>query len=280
MSLTSFALTSPSSRTSPRAKVAGCALCGGTCTSLATIRPLWLFRPLTSAPLIDGRASSSLPLWPTVTVTGNDNRAGLSLTSGDGLATAVREPWPTPMSADSARGSDTFARGNLTLTGAARQWPTPTASEYGSSNNGNPHDGRGSYATKGKPSLAAEARQWATPTARDDTRGAWKGESPPKRGRPLTEQVAIAWGTPTASMGHKGTRSKIAEKQRGRLDEQIAGSLNPEWVEMLMGFPRGWTDISGPPAEAPTSTPTKRPARSRRGRVATEPSESRDSATP
>lgn len=31
--------------------------------------------------------------------------------------------------------------------------PTPTASRYGTSNNGDPHDGRGSYNLKGKASL-------------------------------------------------------------------------------------------------------------------------------
>lgn len=36
------------------------------------------------------------------------------------------------------------------LTDAIRQWPTPTASEYGSSNNGCPGDGRETYATAGK----------------------------------------------------------------------------------------------------------------------------------
>src|ERR1700744_958687 len=36
--------------------------------------------------------------------------------------------WPTPMTADGARGSETFVRGNLTMLGAARMasWPTPT----------------------------------------------------------------------------------------------------------------------------------------------------------
>jgi hypothetical protein len=28
------------------------------------------------------------------------------------------------------------------------------------------------------------------------------------------------------------------------------GKLNPEWVEALMGFPNGWTDIDGKPASA------------------------------
>ena len=38
-------------------------------------------------------------------------------------------------------------------------WPTPTASEYGSSNNGCPGDGRETYATAGKASLSTMARR-------------------------------------------------------------------------------------------------------------------------
>ena len=54
-------------------------------------------------------------LWPTPTVTGNNNRAGVSAKSGDGLATAVRkaELLPTPMARDAMRGgatAETMAR--------------------------------------------------------------------------------------------------------------------------------------------------------------------------
>jgi hypothetical protein len=41
---------------------------------------------------------------------------------------------------------------------APPMWPTPTASPYGSRNNGDPHDGRTEYATKGAPSLDTMAR--------------------------------------------------------------------------------------------------------------------------
>ena len=45
--------------------------------------------------------------------------------------------------------------------------PTPSASSYGTSNNGCPGDGRKEYRTKGKPSLETMARKnlWPTPTA-------------------------------------------------------------------------------------------------------------------
>lgn len=47
------------------------------------------------------RLSNAVASWPTPTLCGNDNRAGLSPASGDGLATAVKA-WPTPAAADAA----------------------------------------------------------------------------------------------------------------------------------------------------------------------------------
>jgi hypothetical protein len=41
---------------------------------------------------------------------------------------------------------------------AASLWPTPTASRYGSGQNGNPRDGREAYRGRGKPSLDTLAR--------------------------------------------------------------------------------------------------------------------------
>lgn len=61
------------------------------------------------------------------------------------------------------------------------------------------------------------------------------------------------WPTPTA-MDAKGldrnfrknatpTRSILLSQKVAMLSEN-AGQLNPEWVEWLMGFPIGWTDLN------------------------------------
>ena len=89
--------------------------------------------------------------WPTPTVCGNYNRKGLSKTSGDGLATAVKK------------------------------------------------------------------KTWLTPLARD-----WKGSS----GRSLK---GLEMDLPTAV-------------KRGGGQTQPT-TLNPNWVEWLMAFPIGWTDL-------------------------------------
>jgi hypothetical protein len=33
-------------------------------------------------------------------------------------------------------------------------------------------------------------------------------------------------------------------KEKGRLAGHSGGSLNPTWVEWLMGYPKGWTDLN------------------------------------
>lgn len=61
-----------------------------------------------------------------------------------------------------------------------------------------------------------------------------------------------SWPTPVASMA-KGsspgslTRKSGRDRSRNRLDHAVmalhGGPLNPEWVEWLMGWPIGWTDL-------------------------------------
>jgi hypothetical protein len=63
------------------------------------------------------------------------------------------------------------------------------------------------------------------------------------------------WPTPTAWLGRRPVHANgIAERfwnpdRSNELSDALAasgtrGSLNPTWVEWLMGFPLGWTDLS------------------------------------
>jgi len=69
----------------------------------------------------------------------------------------------------------------------------------------------------------------------------------------LESEVARSlWPTPT-TRDHKGERKPETLKASGRgatnsLNDALTcqgqyGSLNPMWVEWLMGFPEGWTDL-------------------------------------
>ena len=70
----------------------------------------------------------------------------------------------------------------------------------------------------------------------------------------LVELTSGIWPTPRASewkgTGPLGSKSHNHRLEKGYLDatvqeeEQATGKLSPLWVEWLMGFPPGWTDIS------------------------------------
>ncbi len=120
--------------------------------------------------------------------------------------------------------------------------PTPTASTYGTSQNGTPGDGRESYKGKGKPSLAMMARKnlWPTPRANDaEKRGDFDATNP-RNGLPAAVKL---WSTPTASEGHKGSPARKYGDGTMTLTAQVGGSLSPMWVEWLMGYAIGHTEL-------------------------------------
>ena len=39
-------------------------------------------------------------------------------------------------------------------------------------------------------------------------------------------------------------KDSTVDRGKGNLGEVIGGKLNPDWVEWLMMFPVGWTDLS------------------------------------
>jgi hypothetical protein len=87
-------------------------------------------------------------------------------------------------------------------------WPTPRYQE------------RGSYQAKGDQAwltLTGAVRLYPTPTAMNKTGGA----------------ALCKWG---GSGARERLRQIISETE-------INGALNPMWVEWLMGFPLGWTDL-------------------------------------
>jgi hypothetical protein len=124
--------------------------------------------------------------------------------------------WPTPRAAEA--GPD-FAKMKRSKTGISLQtavamWPTPRAANPGSRPNG-----------KGGKILAEEVaiteglrergQTFATPKSRD-----WKGQS---------------------QRGIHAPGDALPNMDRGD-GKPIGGSLNPTWVEWLMGWPLGWTD--------------------------------------
>lgn len=121
-------------------------------------------------------------------------------------------------------------RGNPTLKGAVlgEMWPTPTVQDAH-------NDGSASQVGRNSPPLNAAVKMVPTPRA--------------TRGGSATETVRM-WRTPQANEGTAGgsmpARSPAGGHSvylRDQIREQDGGQLNPMWVEWLMGFPIGWTDL-------------------------------------
>jgi hypothetical protein len=52
------------------------------------------------------------------------------------------------------------------------------------------------------------------------------------------------WPTPTARDWKDSGNFTIRERSQGpSLPMAVGGPLNPTWVEALMGFPLGWTEL-------------------------------------
>lgn len=112
---------------------------------------------------------------------------------------------------------------------ASSSWPTPTTKGL---------DG-GSNSRK-----AAHARQrWPTPRANDAEKRGNIAEDP-RNGLP----AAVKYNTPRAQDWKQSSDNPAffeKHKDRTQLPFQVGGRLNPIWTEWLMGFPEGWTAISG-----------------------------------
>jgi hypothetical protein len=123
--------------------------------------------------------------------------------------------WPTATAKDAASSGTRKDASNFTLTDrAVRQplWTTPTQDDAG---------GRTTRYAQGGPALGVQTGHWASPVARD-----YRSAHENDRNGSLPIQ---ATGHPTEAM-----------KANGRV------SLNPLFVEWLMGWPRGWTDSGSP----------------------------------
>jgi hypothetical protein len=89
---------------------------------------------------------------------------------------------------------------------------------------------------------------WPTPTASLGTKG---GRITPRKGREggtLIEAVAARmYPTPAARDYRSPNKKTYAERGGGTKGEQlpnfVGGLLNPTWVEWLMGWPIGWTEL-------------------------------------
>ena len=167
---------------------------------------------LTPAPLTGENASGFLP---TPTTIDSGSRFNKSQSEGAALrptlgAMARFDLWPTPQAHDCHPGNPARVgrfgtkHGGRNLNDEVAMWPTPLATD---GKNGGPNQRGG----KGDLRLASAVHQFATPQSRDHRTGQPHRFENPDRTK--------------------------------NLNDQIGGQLNPPWVEWLMGWPIGWTDL-------------------------------------
>lgn len=172
--------------------------------------------------------SSRLPpgkwsrIWSAQAITSSCSILKLRLselgTGGQGCSSPGSQMWPTPTRMDYAKElmrstqQKAGSRRSLDLPSAVRLWPTPRANEY-------------------KDTLQS------VPPSRQKDPGKCN----------LTQAIAMdqMLATPCARDYRTGQRKRYDNPGRANnLNDQIGGQLNPTWVEWIMGFPPGWTDLN------------------------------------
>jgi hypothetical protein len=169
-------------------------------------------------PRIDGSGSSS---WPTP--------AACNPNDGEGLGTWLERRDRLKATHRNGNGCGT------PLAIAAQMWPSPWVTD-GSK------DGPNQRGSKGDLMLPSAVQMWPTPSGAAAKQG--QTEADGKRGQTLVGAAREQdWPTPTTQDAHNtGSQSQQA-RNTPPLNAAVGGCLNPAFVEMLMGFPVGWTDV-------------------------------------
>lgn len=140
----------------------------------------------------------------------------------------------------------------LTIATDSSFWPTPDASV----STGNNRGGQQGRVGKDRPCLARMGMYWQTPRATDGDKG---GPNQTSGGQPsLVNQARRMWPTAAAAHDAKDTGAKTEYERKSPgptatgllLQMQMSGArllpkdrtLNPRFVEWLMGWPIGWTN--------------------------------------
>jgi hypothetical protein len=238
---------------------------GMTVSGVLYLQPAWV--PIT------GETESLL--WPTpttqevehskakLTETGRRKSKDGTTSYSLGLADSVRM-WPTPTAVTRPmEGNVRMFRAKIQLGEMTEQeaeailgksvweaqgkipasWPTPTASDY--------IERKSTQQTPGSMhsvSLPDAVKMWPTPTV-DDANNV---NPKPNRFHGLVAEVNQYPTMSALGMGNTGSRQKLqklvndgslTDAEKRGMTAGNGGKLNPTWVEWLMGFPLGWTDL-------------------------------------
>jgi DNA-cytosine methyltransferase len=241
------------------------------------------------AAVTDEASEESHRMWPTPnsspatasqTVEATQRlRASRDRKQGILIEAVVDRMWPTPRAANP--GSRPNGKGGKILneevliaeglrTRGEKMFPTPAARDWKDTGENTDYE---ALAKKSKLAGAVKSKMYPTPRSSEIMSMTMESalnriESTGYHSN-LEENVALKeqnkmWPTPNASDNRdRGNLSDPAIQRRIAMGKQVGltmavkdqpgkGTLNPNWVEWLMGYPQGWTDISDS-SENPTS---------------------------
>jgi len=162
--------------------------------------------------------------------------------------------WPTPRSCSAMAATITPENSwaenrfpNLETVVGRRMFPTPQSTDYRSKPTSASWKAKGGVNfSLANPEIQAK---WPTPDANCGQRGTQPNWTP-KRKSGHSAQYTInqavrdkMFPTPTAHNAKKGNYPSERNRNTPTLATHAGGKLNPMWVEWLMGWPLGWTDL-------------------------------------
>jgi hypothetical protein len=195
---------------------------------------------------------------PTRTQTRRGQKNLLDVASGD-WQHLIPQTWLTPTVQDSKHsGVNLGPNGKRDLLVNQVNWQTPVA-------NDSVERAKGNYNSRGEAKLSAQVKMWPTPRASEaekSSRTVAGAQREVARGKGADLSTVVramhveTFPTPAArdykDFGPNVDYQKVAAKSKlagvvmiNQQDypAQQSGSLNPDWVEWLMGVPTGWTGL-------------------------------------
>ena len=135
--------------------------------------------------------------------------------------------WPTPRANEPGRTTKGYGRGLKELVeGKEQLWPTPTARDYKGARKPETLKKAGRTPTNSLPDMVLHQKMWPTPAEYEDRTSVETIQKMSKDGQ-------------RKKMSNLATSVRMVESTQTK----ASGSLNPTFVEWLMGYPKGWTDL-------------------------------------